>query len=67
MDEIRSIPAPRADAAATRRSESGAVLVTTFGRDGAGLDAKALKRLDDHREPRSKTRRDYDELFESVG
>jgi hypothetical protein len=65
MDEIRSIPAPRPDSAETRRSESGAVLVTTFGREGSGLDAKALKRLDDHREP--KARRDYDELFESVG
>jgi hypothetical protein len=29
------------------------------------LDAKTLKRLDDHREPRTQARWDYDTLFES--
>ncbi len=67
MDELRSIPLARTDTPATRRSESGAVLVTTFGGADGFPDPRTLKRLDDRREPGPKARRDYDELFEFLG
>jgi hypothetical protein len=50
---IESMPEPRSE-----RSATLSVPVRV-------LDARTLKRLDDHREPRA-TRWDYDVLFESV-
>ena len=63
MEEFQAIPGPRSEVDDARQSASHEAGRVALGGSVGLLDARALKRLDDHREPKAKMRWDYDVLF----